>query len=212
MKNKAKSPNEQEQKKNAPETAVPETAVPETEDTAAVPEQQEPAESTLPEETTATVELKEKVASLEKEKNELAQKRLLLLAEMDNQRKRIAKEMESTRYNVMQDTLSPFLQVFDHFTMAVSAAANSDNHQSLVQGLEMIQKEFDRAFSELGVRKIDAVGKEFDPKLHEAVAQEASDDVPAGIVIRQWSCGYASGERLLKPAMVVVSSGPAAAN
>ena len=53
-----------------------------------------------------------------------------------------------------------------------------------------------------------AVGKDFDPNLHEAVSQEASDTVPAGKVIRQWSFGYKTPQRLLKPAMVVVSSGP----
>ena len=58
---------------------------------------------------------------------------------------------------------------------------------------------------------IDATGKPFDPALHEAVAEESSDTVPNGTVIRQWSRGYQCGSRLLKPAMVVVSSGPAAA-
>ena len=72
----------------------------------------------------------------------------------------------------------------------------------------MMQNELDKAFSELGVVKIDAVGKDFDPNLHEAVSQEASDTVPAGKVIRQWSFGYKTPKRLLKPAMVVVSSGP----
>ena len=73
----------------------------------------------------------------------------------------------------------------------------------------MIQQEFDKAFADLGVEKIDALNKEFDPKLHDAVAQEASDTVPAGIVLRQWNMGYRIGDRLLKPATVIVSSGPA---
>ena len=77
----------------------------------------------------------------------------------------------------------------------------------LLDGLKMIHGEFDRAFQELGVECIDAVGKDFDPNVHEAVSQEASDTVPAGKVIRQWNCGYKTGSRLLKPAMVVVSSG-----
>ncbi len=151
----------------------------------------------------------EKYEKLKKDYDELEKKRLLLLADMDNQRKRFAKDLEALRYSVMEDTLFPFLQVFEHFSMAVAAAAASDNYKSLLQGMDMIQKEFDKAFSELGVIRIDAVGQEFDPKLHEAVAQEASDTVPAGRIIRQWSHGYKKGDRLLKPAMVVVSSGPA---
>jgi len=135
-------------------------------------------------------------------------KRLRMLAEMDNQRKRIAKDMENLRHSVTCDTLHPFFQVFDHFSMAVSAASNSNNLKSLLDGMKMIQAEFDKAFSELGVEKIDAVGKDFDPKYHEAVSQEPSAEIPAGKIIRQWSLGFKSGEKLLKPASVVVSSGP----
>ena len=127
---------------------------------------------------------------------------------MDNQRKRTAKEMENVRYNTTQDTVFPFLQVFDHFTMAVAAAQKSSSFESMLQGMEIIQKEFDKAFSDLDITVIDAAGKPFDPAVHEAVAEEHSDSVPAGTVLRQWSRGYRCGTRLLKPAMVVVSSGP----
>ena len=153
--------------------------------------------------------LAQKVADLEKKLAEAENRRLLALAEMDNQRKRFAKEMENLRHNTTQDTLFPFLQVFDHFTMAVAASANSDHIESLKKGMEMIQQEFDKAFADLGVEKIDALNKEFDPKLHDAVAQEASDTVPEGKVIRQWCAGYKMNDRLLKAASVVVSSGPA---
>ncbi len=153
--------------------------------------------------------LNQKVADLEQKLADAENRRLLALAEMDNQRKRFAKEMENVRHNTIQDTLFPFLQVFDHFTMAVTASASTENIDSLKKGMEMIQQEFDKAFQDLGIEKVDALNKEFDPKLHEAVAQEASDTVPAGIVIRQWNMGYRIGDRLLKPAMVIVSSGPA---
>ena len=128
---------------------------------------------------------------------------------MENLRKRCMKDMESTRYNTMADTITPFLQVFDHFGMAVQASEQSDNLKMLLDGLKMIHSEFDKAFQELGVVCIEAVGQEFDPNVHEAVSQEASETVPAGTVIRQWSRGYKTGSRLLKPAMVVVSSGKA---
>ena len=154
-------------------------------------------------------EFEQKLKDAEDKVKEALDKHLRAVAEMDNLRKRTSKEMENLRLNVMMDTISPFLQVCDHFTMAVSAASASNNLKSLLDGMKMIQNEFDKAFSELGVVKIDAVGKEFDPNEHEAVAQEASDAVPAGKVIRQWSCGYKTPLRLLKPAMVVVSSGPA---
>jgi len=151
----------------------------------------------------------EKVAKLEKALLEMEDKRLRLLAEMENQRKRAVKDMEAVRYNTMTDTLHPFFQVFDHFSMAVAATETTTNMQSLLEGMKMIRAEFDRAFSELGIERIDATGKDFDPNTQEAMSQEASDTVPAGKVIRQWCFGYKMGDRLLKPANVVVSSGPA---
>lgn len=151
----------------------------------------------------------EKVAKLEKALLEMEDKRLRLLAEMENQRKRAVKDMEAVRYNTMTDTLHPFFQVFDHFSMAVAATETTTNMQSLLEGMKMIRAEFDRAFSDLGIERIDATGKDFDPNTQEAMSQEASDTVPAGKVIRQWSFGYKMGDRLLKPANVVVSSGPA---
>ena len=154
-------------------------------------------------------ELEKKLEETETKLKDAERLRLLALADMDNQRKRTAKEMENVRYNTTQDTVFPFLQVFDHFTMAVAAAEKSSSFESMLQGMEIIQKEFDKAFSDLDITVIDASGKPFDPAVHEAVAEEHSDTVPAGTVLRQWSRGYRCGTRLLKPAMVVVSSGPA---
>ena len=170
------------------------------EETAAAADKAEPAAPETPE---------EKVEKLEKALLEMEDKRLRLLAEMENQRKRAVKDMEAVRYNTMTDTLHPFFQVFDHFSMAVAATKTTTNMQSLLEGMKMIRAEFDRAFSELGIERIDATGKDFDPNTQEAMSQEASDTVPAGKVIRQWSFGYKMGDRLLKPANVVVSSGPA---
>ena len=156
-------------------------------------------------------ELEKKLEETEAKLKDAERLRLLALADMDNQRKRTAKEMENLRYNTTQDTIFPFLQVFDHFSMAVAAAEKSSSFESMLQGMEIIQKEFDKAFSDLDITVIDASGKPFDPAVHEAVAEEHSDTVPAGTVLRQWSRGYRCGTRLLKPAMVVVSSGPAEA-
>ena len=171
-------------------------------------EQAEPAKTAESAPNFPEAEYEAKIKELETKLKEADDKYLRAVAEMDNTRKRTAKEMETLRLNVMMDTITPFLQVFDHFSMAVTASSASNNLKSLLDGMKMIQNEFDKAFSELGVVKIDAVGKDFDPNQHEAVSQEASDTVPAGKVIRQWSFGYKTPQRLLKPAMVVVSSGP----
>ncbi len=149
------------------------------------------------------------IESLKKALSEAEDKRIRTLAEMDNLRKRLSKDMESQRFAIQADTLSAFLQVYDHFTMAVAASNNSDNLKALLEGMKMISAEFGKAFQELGAEFISAEGKDFDPNLHEALSQESSDSVPAGKVIRQWSTACKLGQRLLRPARVIVSSGPA---
>ena len=139
---------------------------------------------------------------------ELQNKYLYLQAEYQNYRKRAAKDIADARSFTVADTLSPFLSVYDYLSMAGMAAEQSDNLDAIRMGLKMIMGEFFKAFDELGVSKLESVGKKFDPNLHEAVANEASETVPEGEIIREWNCGFKRGEKLLRPARVVVSAGP----
>ncbi len=138
---------------------------------------------------------------------ELQSKFLYLQAEYQNFRKRSVKDVADARSYAYADALNPFMTVFDYLAMADAAAVNSDNIESIRQGLKMIIGEFNKAFDTLGVTPFDAVGKPFDPELHEAVAHEPSDTVPEGVVVKQWSSGFKMGGKLLRPARVVVSSG-----
>ena len=138
---------------------------------------------------------------------EAQSKFLYLQAEYQNFRKRSVKDVADARSYAYADALNPFMTVFDYLAMADAAAVNSDNIESIRQGLKMIIAEFNKAFDTLGVTPFDAVGKPFDPALHEAVAHEASESVPEGVVIKQWSSGFKMGGKLLRPARVVVSSG-----
>ena len=119
----------------------------------------------------------------------------------------MVKDIADARSYTVSDTLSPFLSVYDYLSMAGIAAEHSDNLESIRMGLKMIMGEFFKAFEELGVTKLESVGQKFDPNLHEAVANEASETVPEGEIIREWNCGFKRGEKLLRPARVVVSSG-----
>lgn len=140
---------------------------------------------------------------------EAQSKFLYLQAEYQNFRKRSVKDVADARSYAYADALNPFMTVFDYLAMADTAAVNSDNIESIRQGLKMIIAEFHKAFDALGVTAFDAVGKPFDPALHEAVAREASESVPEGVVLKQWSCGFKMGGKLLRPARVVVSAGKA---
>ena len=145
---------------------------------------------------------------LKAELAELQTKYLYLQAEYQNFRRRAAKDISDARVRAIEDTLVPFLTVSDYLAMADTAANKSDNIEAIRQGLQMIIGQFFKAFEDLGVQKFESVGKEFDPKLHDAVSNEPSADVEEGKIIREWSCGFKIGEKLLRPARVVVSSGP----
>lgn len=141
---------------------------------------------------------------------ELKDKLLRKEADYQNYRKRMAREVSDARRIGLCETVTPFLQLFDLFAMAMKAAEQSDNLAAIKQGMVMIQNEYQKALDELGVKPFDAAGAKFDPALHDAVSYEVSPTVPEGMVLKQWNCGYKLGDRLLRPARVVVSSGPEA--
>lgn len=178
--------------------------------------EQIPVDENLPESIPAEEEAggetntpQEETAKLAAELQALKEKLMYLEADYQNYRKRVVKDLSEARLCGTAGTLEPFLTVFDFLGMAKNAAEKSDNIESIRQGLNMIIGEFHKAFDELGVKKIATVGTDFDPKYHEAAAHEPSDKVPEGKIIREWSGGFKLGERLLRPARVVVSSGPA---
>ena len=144
---------------------------------------------------------------LQRELKECQDKYLYLQAEYQNYRKRVVKDLADARSYTVSDTLAPFLSVYDYLSMAGVAAEQSDNLEAIRMGLKMIMGEFFKAFEELGVSKLESVGKKFDPNLHEAVANEPSETVPEGEIIREWNCGFKRGDKLLRPARVVVSAG-----
>lgn len=188
------------------ENAGTETAVPNNE-TASAEAAVEAVEANL--DLPVEVSPEQRIASLEEELAAAHDRHLRLQAEYQNYRKRVSKDISTARFLAMAESAMPFLQVCDYLNMAMGAAETSDNLDAIRQGLKMIMAEYQKAMDELGIIKVNAVGEKFNPELHDALAHEASDDVPEGKVIKQWNCGYKLGERLLRPAKVVVSSGPA---
>lgn len=180
----------------AVEDTVEDTAIPD------MPPENEETANEVPAETSEFTKIEELEKQLEAEKNRY----LLLMADFQNYRKRTAKELNAARLQGLYETVTPFTKVFDYLQMATKAAAESDNVSAIRTGMDMITNEYQKALDELGITMIQAVGENFNPAIHEAVAHEASEE-PEGKVIRQWSCGYQLGERLLRPAKVVVSSG-----
>jgi molecular chaperone GrpE len=133
-------------------------------------------------------------------------------ADLDNFRKRAARERaEAVRY-AQEGLLQKLVPVLDNFEMAMLAASGPNTSAASLQaGVAMIQQQLKSALVEAGLEEIDALGKPFDPNLHEAMAQESSTEMAEGHVLRQTRKGYRLRERLLRPASVVVAKAPGAA-
>lgn len=129
-------------------------------------------------------------------------------AELDNFRKRSAREAQETRSFANADLLRALFPILDNFDMGLEAARVESEKSMIFMGMSMVNRQFQDLLRESGVQEIEALGKAFDPNLHEAVAQEVSTEVAESIVIRVTRRGYKLKDRMLRPASVIVSSGP----
>ena len=130
-------------------------------------------------------------------------------AELDNFRKRAAREAQETRAYANADLLRSILPVLDNFEMGLEAARAESETSMIFMGMSMVQRQLADFLRDMGVQEVEALGRAFDPNLHDAVAQESSADVAEGIVLRVTRRGYKLKDRLLRAASVVVSSGTA---
>lgn len=124
-------------------------------------------------------------------------------ADFENTRKRLVREKEESLRYANQSILSDLLPLLDHLELGLQAATSATDASSVVTGVKLIQTQFERFLTEHGVTPIDAMGKPFDPNLHEALGQEPSPGKPEGTVLHQRRRGYKIGDRLLRPASVV---------
>jgi molecular chaperone GrpE len=136
---------------------------------------------------------------------------LRVTADFDNYKKRAAREKQEAIKFANENLLQKLIPVLDNFEMALAAAQSTPGAgQSLQAGISMVQQQLRSALAENGLEEIDATGKVFDPNLHEAVAHNATTDVPDGHVLQQMRKGYKLKDRLLRPATVVVAKNPSA--
>jgi molecular chaperone GrpE len=129
-------------------------------------------------------------------------------ADFDNYKKRAAREKEDAVKYANSSLLQRLVSILDNFELGLAAAKTESEHYPIYSGMILVQKQLNDLLEENGLQAIEAEGKKFDPNLHEAIAHEPSGSVE-GMVIRQARRGYRFKDRLLRPARVVVSSGPA---
>lgn len=130
---------------------------------------------------------------------------LRLLADVDNMRKRQARELEERTARANERLLGALIPVFDQFEMALAAAQDDS---PFVQGVRMIAEGFRKALEQSGAEVLDAPeGTAFDPMAHEALSMAPHPTVPQGCVASQFRKGWKLGGKVLRPAQVIVSSG-----
>ncbi|MDR3404687.1 MAG: nucleotide exchange factor GrpE [Chthoniobacter sp.] len=128
-------------------------------------------------------------------------------ADFDNFRKRAAREKEDAIKYANASFLERLIPILDSFELGLNAARTSAADSPIIAGMDMVAKQLGDFLTASGAEAVNAEGQPFDPNVHEAVAQEASATVPEGIVVRQLRKGFKLRDRLLRPAMVVVSKG-----
>jgi len=129
-------------------------------------------------------------------------------AEMDNLRKRLAREKQEAIEYANEGFLHDLLPIVDNLELALQSMEQSDNIQTLKEGVGMVLSQLHQTLKKHGVDHVEAIGKPFDYHAHEAVSQVESDQHPEGTVIHQTRKGYKLKGRLLRPAGVVVSKPP----
>ena len=132
---------------------------------------------------------------------------LRLQADFDNYRKRIDRERKDWAVFANEKLLKDLLPALDTFDLGLANGVKANAPEALLEGLRLVQKQMEGALEKSGVTPIDAEGQPFDPNLHEAITHMPSPDVPEGTVLAQTRRGYKMGDKLLRPAQVVVSSG-----
>jgi molecular chaperone GrpE len=155
-------------------------------------------------------------AELESVKNELRKakessesslnKMRYLMADFDNYRKQMEKQLASKAESIKADLLLKFLNIRDDYLRALSVARQSKSEQVVViEGLEGILKNIDSLLASEGVREIEAVGTPFDPNVHDAIAYSARDDLAENTVTAEIRKGYMLNGRVLRPSLVEIS-------
>ncbi|KYF63652.1 nucleotide exchange factor GrpE [Sorangium cellulosum] len=163
-------------------------------------ERAEPAEQRAP-----TPE--DKLGEVQAEAARMREQLLRTAADFDNFRKRSRREVEEAQRRGRESILKDLLPVFDNLERAASHAENAPDVKSVADGVRIVAKQFVDTLDRMGIKRIAAVGKPFDPSVHEAIQQLESTEHPAGVVIAEVQPGYILGDYLIRAAMVVVSKG-----
>jgi molecular chaperone GrpE len=152
-------------------------------------------------------EVPDQLGPLKAELNKYKDIALRSVADLDNYRKRMAREKDDAIRYANASFLERLIPILDNFELGVQASKTVGSQSAVQDGMMMVFKQLQDFLASCGVETIDANGQHFDPNVHEAIAQEQSSEIAEGFVIRQLRKGYRLKDRLIRPANVVVSKG-----
>ena len=154
--------------------------------------------------------LKSNLESLQNELKKAKEDNLRYLAEIDNLTKRFDKEREDTFKYAVTEFANEIILVVDNFVRVIESMSlikknDNDNVKPLIEGIDLIFKDFLKTLEKFEIKQIDCLGKKFDPNFHQAVSEELNKDKETGEIIKVVQTGYLIQDRLLRPASVVVA-------
>ena len=169
---------------------------------------------TAPESELVSSAADQKIADLETQLQDANQRALRAQAELENYRKRTQREMADERRYALVPFVRDLLAVVDNLQRAIEATqtrsvTEGTKDDSLLEGVKMVAAQFESVLKQHGCVQIETVGVPFDPNQHQAIAQEPSNEHPPGVVTRAMQVGYKLHDRVIRPAQVFVSTGPA---
>ncbi len=151
-------------------------------------------------------EMETRLESVEQEAKEAHDRFLRVSAEFENYKKRSAREMDEFRKFANESLIREMLTVVDNLERALNSSNNDNQTNShIAEGVDMTLKEILKVFEKFNVKPIEALGKPFDPNFHQAAMREETNERPENTVLNELEKGYMIHDRLLRPAMVVVS-------
>ena len=142
---------------------------------------------------------------LQKKYDALNERYVRLHADLENFKRRSRQDQAAAVKYRAQDLLVELLPVMDNFERALQVQATAKEAIAIRQGVEMVYRQFEAALKNEGLQVIEAVGKPFDPFVHQAIMQVKEDNVDSGVVVEELQKGYQYKDRVLRPSMVKVN-------
>ena len=168
----------------------------------------EESETTEGEVDSELMDLQFALGEAERELSEHREAMLRMQAEMENLRKRLIRDLERSRKFALERVMSDLLPVIDSLERGLQADREAATVEALLEGKSLIFRMLGKTLEEHGLEEINPLGQPFDPEHHEAMTMQPSDEYGENIVMEVLQKGFRLHDRLLRPAMVVVSRGP----